>query len=290
MRKFGILILKIFTSVVILFILYYVVLFSFENPYIDRFYNKVNSYHNQSIIIGTSRARYAFDKDYLGKNYNFKNLSFTVDISPYDSSYVRYIKDITSFCSKNEKNLALITVDPYSLSIDNDSSNDYFYDYVKNDYKSVNYKYLFQNRLTPVKITEEQINKQLRVLFYGDVDNRKIKEENIQIYINKYKKPKINKFAIKNLEDLIVNLRPCYKICLIRTPITNQFYLTENNYSPNFNLIMDSISKKYAIPYYDLNSIPITSKLEFYDIHHMNSKSSIIFTKYVDSLLSHSLK
>ena len=285
MKKFRKLVLVIVISVLALNAVYYMILFSFDNPYIDRFYEKVSDSHNGSIIVGTSRARYAINEDYLDEQFKFKNLSFTVDISPYDSSYLKYIKDITSYKTKNKDRIAIVTIDPYALSIDNDTSNDYFFEYNKNDYKHFNWKYLIKNRLTPIKITEEQINKQMRILFYGDVDNRKINERNIQVYIDNYHKPQINEIALNNLIELITYLKLFSKVYLIRTPITKQFYTSENQYSPNFTMLMDSISKKYEINYYDLNLKTIQSKLEFYDIHHMNSKSSILFTKYIDSLL-----
>lgn len=287
MKKFGKLVLRIFFWVLAFNIGYYIILFSFQSPYIDRFYSKVNESHSGSIIVGTSRARYAMNEDYFDEKFNFKNLSFTVDISPYDSSYIRYIKDVTSYKAKKKDRKAIIAVDPYALSIDNDSTNDYFYEYKKNEYKHFNWKYLVQNRLTPIKITEEQINKQLRVLFYGNDDNRKINEEDVQVLIEKYYKPKINKIAVHNLVEIISYLQSYCDVYLIRTPITKQFYNAEKAYSPNFSALMDSISGAMKVKYYDLNTKTARAKLEFYDIHHMNSKSSIIFTKEVNGIFKH---
>ena len=289
MKKFKKLIFQLVISVILMNVAFYIVLFSFEKPYIDRFYDKVNAIHDGSIIIGTSRARYGIQETYLNEKYDYKNLGFTVDMSPFDISYTKFIKNVTNYTPKNQNVKSIITVDPYSLSIDNDSINDYLYDYKINDFKHINIKYLLRNKSTPVKITEELVNKFFRELFYGNKDNRKIKEGDIQNLINNYHKPDINGQALNNLSELITYLKNYSEVYLVRLPITKQFYVEENLNSPKFDFLMDSISKSNQIKYYDFNLDSIQTKLDFYDIHHMNTQSSIIFTKHLDSIINRNI-
>jgi len=291
MKKF---IRELFKSILVavtLAILIYSVSF-FSNSIIineNNFYDKFNSIHKKSIIIGTSRARYAFDLAELDSASNFKNFSFSVDMSSFDKSFINYLK-LAINQDSCQPNITIITLDPYSLS--NIKKPSYFskFNFKPKNFNFINFEYIIKERITPITIIEENLKLIARKMVYGnnfEKDNRVINFNVINSEINKYGPPdKINPEAIENLESLILNFKLTSEVFLVRLPITSEFYNFENLNSPEFENLMLSISNELDVKFFDLNTDKkLVSKLKFYDIHHLNKRSSKVLTKYVDSII-----
>ena len=96
----------------------------------------------------------------------------------------------------------------------------------------------------------------------------------------------LNDSSFENLKKLIIHFKKTSNVILIRTPVVNEFYEFENNKSPRFNYLIDSLSKKNGVRYINLNtSANLTNNLDFYDLHHLNKKHSNYVSKKMEKLI-----
>ncbi len=97
---------------------------------------------------------------------------------------------------------------------------------------------------------------------------------------------KITNYSLKKIEALILHFKKTSNVFIIRTPVVKKFYHFENKYSPNFNNMIDSISEKYKVHYFDLNkNINFSTDLKFYDLYHLNKRFSKSATKNVEKII-----
>jgi hypothetical protein len=252
----------------------YMIVFNKEIPSVDMYYNNFNSIHNGSFITGTSRGRYALSF----KKSNFKNFSFTRSISPYNDSYTNFLLKVIE---QKMGEISILTVSPLSLGDDVDV--DYFskFNFQKNDFKKINFKYLIKEKITPVKIIKWNIKELYRKIIFGEDYSKDDRDSSVDtIYFNKkistYSIPQnFSPKRIKNLKKLINHFKKTSTVILVRLPIPEKMYLKENNSVPTFTKVMDSISKKNDVDYIDMNKIDFYPELIFYDVHHLNKKESI---------------
>lgn len=293
MKNFITLLLKMFLVSTVFSIVVYSVALNFKmfNLNENNFYDLFTSIHDRSVIAGTSRSRYFFNAESFHPKYNFKNFSFSVDMSPYDNSYTDFlINFIKQDSTKN--NITILSVDPYSFPNDLVDKDDYFsnFEFKKDDFKKLNFEYLKKEKITPFTIIESNIKNILRIFRYGknyQRDNRRISKNEIQIGISKMQKPNnLNDSSFENLKKLIIHFKKTSNVILIRTPVVNEFYEFENNKSPRFNYLIDSLSKKNGVRYMDLNtSVNFTNNSDFYDLYHLNKKHNIHVSKKMEKLI-----
>lgn len=294
MKNFIHLLLKIFLVSIVFSLLTYSIALNFKMLKVNEnnFYDLFTSIHDGSVIAGTSRSRYFFNADSFDPKYNFKNFSFSVGMSPYDNSYTDFlINFIKQDTTKN--NITILSVDPYSFPNDLVDKDDYFsnFEFKKDDFKKLNFEYIIKEKITPFTIIESNIKNILRTFRYGknyQRDNRRISKNEIQNEISKMQKPNnLNDSSFENLKKLIIHFKITSNVILIRTPVVNEFYEFENNKSPRFNYLIDSLSKKYGVKYIDLNtSSNFTNNSDFYDLYHLNKKHSNHFSKKTEKLIN----
>lgn len=294
MKKFLKYISKFALITTAIVVVFYGVVFLNQSTYINEKYQNFTSIHDGSVVIGTSRSKKGIQVDFLEKEYNFKNYSFDLAASPYDKSYVEFLK-LAIQNTDTINNISILDVSPNALS-HNIIDNNYFsrFDLEKDDFNRFNSKYLTTERITPVVILEENIKKHLREFVYGksgefdfrEVDKKTIKKQ-LQLYLDENPIPnKVSVGPLNNLADLIGFLKKSSTVILIRMPITTEFYHAENLRCPNFNSIVDSIARKNGVIYRDLNEDDeINSITRFTDISHMNGHTSIKFTEKLNRLL-----
>ena len=293
MKNFIHLLLKIFLVSTVFSIVVYSAALNFKifNLNENNFYDLFTSIHDRSVIAGTSRSRYFFNSESFDPKYNFKNFSFTVGMSPYDDSYTDFlINFIKQDSTKN--NITILSVDPYSFPNDLVDKDDYFskFEFQKDDFKKLNFEYIIKEKITPFTVIESNIKNILRIFRYGknyQKDNRVISKNEIQNKISKMQKPNnLNDSSFENLKKLIIHFKITSNVILIRTPVVNEFYEFENNKSPRFNYLIDSLSKKNGVRYIDLNtSANFTNNSDFYDLYHLNKKHSNHITKKIENLI-----
>lgn len=291
MKKFLILLLRsalIGISFSIL-IYYFALNINFLKVNENDFYDLFENIHDGSIIAGTSRSRYFFNSKSFDNKYNMKNFSFSVGMSSYDDSYTLFLK---KFVKQNplKKNITILTVDPYSLSNDTILKNQYFskFNFEKSDFSKFNFEYISKEKITPFTIIEENIKNLLRFWIYGNYYQKDFREiSEIEKELSNTDPPKkITNYSLKKIEALILHFKKTSNVFIIRTPVVKKFYHFENKYSPNFNNMIDSISEKYKVHYFDLNkNINFSTDLKFYDLYHLNKRFSKSATKNVEKII-----
>jgi hypothetical protein len=295
MKKFVKYVSKVALITTAIVVVFYAVVFLNEGTYINEKYENFTSIHDGSVIIGTSRSKKGIQVDFLEKEYNFKNYSFDLAASPYDRSYVEFLK-LAIQNTDTINNISILDVSPNALShtiIDNN----YFsrFDLKKEDFKKINLKYLITQKITPVVIFEENLKKQLRELVYGkngefdfrEVDKKTINTQ-LKLYLDQNPIPnEVSARSLNNIADLIGFLKKTSRVVLIRMPTTTELYKAENRHCTNFNSIIDSLAKHHDVIYRDLNKEDeISSITRFIDISHMNGHASIKFTEKLNSILA----
>lgn len=298
MKNFLRLFLKIFLTSIVLSLLVYSFALNFKIFKVNEnnYYNLFTNIHNGSFIAGTSRSRYFFDNRSFDANYNFRNYSFSVGMSPYNNSYTDFLIKFIQQDSLKE-NITILSVDPYSFPDNSINQEEYFskFEFKRDDFKKINLEYILKEKITPITIFEENIKSLLRSYIYGKnhiKDNRSISEIEILNKISQTEKPNVlNYKALKNLEKLIFHFKKSSNVILVRTPVINEFYEFENTHSLKFNFKMDSLANKHKIKYLDLNkSKKVITNKQFYDLYHLNKKYSKEYTTYsmkiIDSIIT----
>ena len=293
MKNFIRLLLNIFLVSIVFSLLTYSIALNFKmlNVNENNFYDLFTSIHDRSVIAGTSRSRYFFNAESFDPKYNFKNFSFSVGMSPYDNSFTNFlINFIKQDSTKN--NITILSVDPYSFPNDLVDKDNYFsnFEFKKDDFKKLNFEYIIKEKITPFTIIESNIKNILRIFRYGknyQRDNRRISKNEIQNELSKMQKPNnLNDSSFENLKKLIIHFKITSNVILIRTPVVNELYEFENNKSPRFNYLIDSLSKKNGVRYIDLNtSANFTNNSDFYDLYHLNKKHSNHVSKKMEKLI-----
>lgn len=277
----------------------YFYLLKYES-YIDQNYARLTSYHNQGLIIGTSRSAIDLEPSILGGQlYNF---SFTIDASPYDNSYMALIRKYHQNASFDKNRIHILTVDPWALSSIPGAENlinPSFTSKLKLEPMRPNFEYIlrfanlsiweisnvmmnsdrnlhinsFGRMIKPM--TEEFLNKDYKRKLGVKIDNYKQSET--------YKKGKISANKLRNLEELIDYLKLDGKVYLIRLPIASEMLELEDTMCPEFNSLMLNISGKHKVTYIDI--MPARNQFRTTDGHHMWENEIPKFNRYLRTVL-----
>ncbi len=280
MRKF----LKHITLFITLSILITVtglfILIKFYGPYIDPFYSRFTDYHRGGLIIGTSRAAQAIEPSCFGNNtYNF---SFTVKLSPFDSTYLKLIKKYHPVTSYDSQRLHIISVDPWGLwTYQNQAEeiiNPSFEKIVAAPVSDPNYHYIY-HFVQLLKAFGHAIKSDHFVNAGGryvvKMDSAKINTDEtyikskIAFYTRKkeYLEGNLSQKRLSILNQIIDYLGKDGKVVMVRLPVHQQMYEIETTMAPEFDQLMQTIALQKQVQY--LNLMPYRDQYLYTDGNHI---------------------
>ena len=272
------------------------------NERTDAYYLRFTTDRQNSLILGSSRSAQGIvplvinrsDLDFEGALYNF---SFTGTHSPYGPVYNDSIRK--KIDSNTQGGLFILEVNPKSLSYDSRVTNDdnpdnyrevgLFLDQVKNINVNPNIGYIAKAyKGTVFNLLSSQFSSSSPLYLHKNgwlevtisMDSEDVKkrvDQKIQKYSAnfKYYRPSYNRR--QSLAKLIVMLKHHGRVVLTRLPVSPAFLELENNYAPEFNEEMISISDAHDIEFIDLTSE--SHKIITTDGNHLYKDSAIDVTR-----------
>jgi hypothetical protein len=265
--------LKILFFVVPLFsflVICFVIIHEIFKHKIDAFYLRTINTHDQSLIIGTSRAAQSIDPAFLQKpTYNF---AFTISNSPFDSSYLDLIKKFHKPSKALQTNHHIICVDPWALSSfknnPNEIRNNSFVNRIAPGNGVFNLQYLINESPSAKNIFLNVFKRKLYINHYGRLIvpfsksscrknfNYRLKEK-IALYKKSdiYKRGHLSTSRISCLRSAITYLQQTGTVCLVRLPIHKKMFELENKIAPNFDNEIIKISQLSNIKYFNLTHL-----------------------------------
>ncbi len=262
----------------------------------DKYYLRISSGKQSSLIVGTSRAAQGINpsilNSYLGRN-DIYNFSFSNLHSPFGEVYFNRIKQKIDTSNKIN-GIFIITIDPWSISIDTTKEIDYYREEktflygLKEVNSHPNLTYLIKyyedkhiNILNSSNSYELHSDGWLEVKITMDsasIDKRtklKIKEYiSTKLNTNKY-----SKYREENLLKTIDLLRRFGRVILLRLPIDKELLAVENKYMPDFSKKINSISKEKKVDFIDLTNL--NNSLKFTDGSHLYKESSEVISRII---------
>ncbi len=262
-------------------------------------YNYLKLTHeNNSLIIGTSRARFAIDPSAFKKYPDMHNFAFTAAASPYGEVYFNAIK---RKIKGGENNLFILEVDPYGLSEEKDNEKS-----VKTDKKNCvgrqifidvdpNFEYIFKNE-TPVYaplMNNEKINMHVYENGFSVVDNsfstektEAMKKAKLIQYQKESDQNKPSEYRIEYLEKTIDYLQQYGEVYLVNVPIGDKLYNIQKKYWPQHEDKMKEIAQKHGTYYIPLQKY--YPQLKTFDEVHVLSEDALPISTFlahqIDSL------
>lgn len=294
MKKFLIKILAFSLLVILLFFGFLTIYLMRYEAYIDSNYARLTHKHNDGLVIGTSRAAIDIEPSIINnKLYNF---SFTIDVSPFDNSYVQLIKKYHETQAFDSSRIHIVTVDPWALSSVmkyENLINHGFTSKLKFPISNPNYEYVLRfcnlsvweiNNIILNSDRNLYINESGRLVkpmteeFLNNDFDRKLKVK-INNYLNNdtYKEGVISKGKMRNLEEIIHFLKKDGTVYLVRLPIHKEMLKLEDKLDAGFNSRMSQLSDKYNIKY--LNMMTYSDSIRTTDGHHIWDQNVAKFTR-----------
>jgi hypothetical protein len=270
MRYFLIKLLRLATISFFIFFTFLIVILSHLKYRIDPFYNKLTSATEKGLILGDSRALQGLDPKYL--RFPSENFAFTIGHSPYDKSYIKLIKKkLNNIEIKNRTHI--VCVSPWSLLTNNKDHldlNPYFTETLSLPLFNPNFEYLFKyvdfnftqlNKL----ISSKQISKKNGYLMVemdsGELQReypRRVKEK-IENYTAKYPFEilTLESSRVLNVTKIINFLQMTGDVHIVRLPVSPEMLKLEILRFPNFNHLMNQLSKNESVNYINLSDMKI---------------------------------
>jgi len=290
-----------FLTLISFFITYVILAFFLENSVVDRFYPKLNSKQTNNLVLGTSRAFYGLNPDSIFKkieNHNKGiNFAFSMSHSPWGAVYQKAISKKINL--KDSTGIFILEVSPLSLSFKNKDIID-SKEYRENGKLlnrmflfngSPNFDYLLRMVEDPIysiilkaKLSNEYgpkingWNKVKRVDDSARLDE-KIKKSS-QTYSVIFEEFVFSNARLNYLKRIIEMLLPHGKVILIRNPVSAPMKEMEKKYKPDFDLIMNELSRKYTIPY--LNFFNDSTSFRTIDVHHLDYISANLLSEKIN--------
>ncbi|HSO87117.1 MAG TPA: hypothetical protein VLQ91_11225 [Draconibacterium sp.] len=264
--------------------------------YTDPYYLKFTTRKQNSLIIGTSKSAQGIVPDIVNEILDIEiyNYSFNMNISPFGPKYLESLK--RKLTQKNKNGVFIVTVDCWSISstcinpndtlnfrennscigeikiVDKNPNMQYLYKYMFGNYYKAIFKssvaLLHDNGWYEVSLNMDSISVNRRT--YSTLLEY---ENNISIY--KYSQTRVD-YLIKTIEFL-----DTYgDVYLVRLPISPKLMEIENQLNPNFNSIIQQISRK-KYDYLDLT--PKNDLFNYTDGVHLSKNSSKIVTKEISN-------
>lgn len=291
MRHFLIRILRLTMISLIIFLLVLITLTKLLEYKIDPFYNKLTSTTDKGLILGDSRALQGIDPDYLG--FSAENFAFTIGHSPYDRSYIKLIKKKLKTPQKKHRT-HIICVSPWSLLTNNQDTSDlnpYFSENLSLPFLNPNLEYLvkyvdFNFAKLNQLIASKQISKKngylmvkMEILEWRREYPRRVKEK-IERYTEKYpiEKLTLESSRVHNLKEIINYLQLTGDVFITRLPTSPEMLILENVRFPNFNQLMNRLSKIESVNYINLSDMQIRTT----DGNHIYSLDVPLVSRQLD--------
>jgi hypothetical protein len=268
---------------------------------IDFFYRRFTSLHYGGLIVGTSRAAQIIEAKLIHpEQYNF---AFTIQHSPFDSTYVELIKKFHPVQKFNHQRKHLVCVDPWSIrtfhSNKYENKNQIFEPILKYPVFNPNLGYLFSFckvedvLLTSGLLSNSKLNDggrlevnidSVHTLSFDDIKSEKIRKK-MGDYKQKieFRNGYMSEVRLQNLENIISYLERDGDVSLCRLPISKAMYDMEMEINPNFDIIMNSICLKHKIKY--INLIGDSPNYRYTDGNHIWNGQSAKITYKILSLI-----
>ncbi|MCF7560783.1 hypothetical protein L3X39_09045 [Sabulilitoribacter multivorans] len=268
--------MKQFIKKIVIIILLVFTLFSFflisYGGFIDSFYVKFTTPKASSMIIGDSRGLTGIRPDII--NEELKNEGYELPITNYCFTIAQapigplYRESILKKLKTNTKNgLFIISISPLMLLSENDHNNykgefveaglsphnmqivdmNPNYEYLIKNYSSFHFKAFLRKNLILQKNGWLQDNN----LPSTEADYKKRRDWWINSYNNFEKKYSISKYRLASFDTLIKTLKQYGEVHLARLPVDSIFLPLEESMYPNFDKLIDSLSSKNNINYFN---------------------------------------
>lgn len=290
--------LKIGLVMLILFVLHAAMI-----PFVDGNFSlglyKVSGPQQHNLIIGTSRIAQALKPSTLKEELGVDFLNFAIDASTTSYS-IMYNNAIREKIDPNTKNgVFILSLDPWTLSRAHDPKTKEII-YTENESAlgklytfnpPLNIEYLYRDCNTGwgnILITNLRNNSTVNGHRDGWVEVTRPTDKAF-VQARKESKLKARRAGLENvsfsqdrliaLEELIEFLAPKGEIYLVRLPVDPDFVELEYELMPNFNLIVDSITNKYDLDFYDMQYL--NTEVIFNDGHHINKEYAPFITQKV---------
>ncbi|WP_203258684.1 hypothetical protein [Hyunsoonleella ulvae] len=297
-------ILKIVLFACVFILAYIFMVDRLSKTYVDPHYYKFTQKSN-NLILGLSRANegistYITDSELFNfKESNSAFVNFALNEAHFGSVYLNAIK---AKISDMDNGIFIMSVSPGNFTspkrfikneqitefdktltigkINNFTSNPN-YNYIIKTYPASLYNALHVNEQWPNRISHEngwneiRLNTKKSIITDKDIDHWK--SLNYKFYEDKAKNEIISSYRKDYFIETIEFLKEKGILVLVRMPCDKYFLDFENNYWPNFNSYIDSISKAYNLKF--LNYSETNNTYRTYDGSHFESNSAIKFTK-----------
>ena len=273
------------------------------------YYLKVASPKQNSLIIGDSRALQGLIPSIINSsigNKDLYNFSFDLGVSPYGKVYFNAIKN--KIKKEKKDGIFIVTIDPWGISSISKTPNDEN-TFIENELKlnkiksfsiNPNFGYIYKYIKTKTMISGVLKNYNLinyTMMLHDDgwlelfipMDSIAVKNR-IKHKINAYRKNSISyRYSSKRFEYLkktIIFLKEHGNVYLVRLPVYSEMQIIENEFMPNFDSLVQDLSKNYEVPY--VNFTRDSTKYKFIDGNHLYKESSktlsIKLAKYICEL------
>lgn len=247
-----------------------------------------------SIVLGDSRGSQAIVPSVLNGYFNnrkFDNFSLNISQSPYGPLYFEALKKKIKPNTKD--GIFILTVSPWNLSAPKDIvkekdlpenkispfRNMHFYNL------NPNYEYLlknFNNSWFNIFRDRETVGKSSTYLHEDgwlevtiDMSAEEVAkrtEEKVEFY-NLFKDgQKLSNMRLQSLVETVDFLKSKGQVYVVRIPTSEEIMNIENQYSPNFNQIIEKITKRKKIHYFDFS--PNFADYQYTDGNHIYKESS----------------
>lgn len=272
--------------------------------YTDPFYLRFTSPQQTSLIIGTSRAANGLHPDVLNRelagaygNINLYNFSFTLEDSPFGPTYLDAIKKKVK--ENTTKGVFIITVDPWSVSsrkVEGDDESKFLekqkrigktkwvnmdpnFFYLLNAYNAPYLTILTKKARTTFFKTSTQ------TLLHNDgwlevnlpidsLSKVQWRQANVDIYQNTYLTTYTHSATRQlYLTRTIEFLQQHGDVYLVRLPVHPDLCRIDDTFFPGFDVLMDSLSKKYKAPY--INFAKDGARYTYRDGIHVEKASGV---------------
>ena len=260
-----------------------------KDKFVENYYSKFSSPKSGSMILGSSRALHNLKPTELFKKLDVKkpylNFAFTMAHSPYGEIYLSAIKKKIDLKTKN--GLFILEVNPYLLSIKKNKlelreSTSRISDQIMFN-QSPNFEYILKNYPKPL-YTLFSKKEDASIVFtsdgwfnYKNELGEKTVASNIPEGINAYKgvfkKAELSNSRVVYFIETIRYLKKFGSVIVVRLPITNEMLSLENEFYPNFDKLIDSVSISQDIQYINLGKDG--EMYSFRDAHHLETNAAI---------------
>ncbi len=275
----------------------------------DSFYLKLTTPKQKSLIIGSSRAAQGLQPEIINEVIEGKelyNFAFSRVHTPYGEPY---FKSVQKKVQPNvEDGLFVLEVNPWVVSEkENEQEIEIFYESrgflgkVNNVDLNPNFEYLiesFGKRYIDIISNKFVASDKINVIVQSDgwckvslpdaYDQKKVKKstlERYQLIQQEYKG--VSDKRMKSLIEIVNYLKAHGTVILIRLPVCDDMLEIENKLIPDFDGLMSQVAKKMNIKY--INTMPLREQYLYSDGHHLETNSSMEFSKYLATLIKKTL-